>query len=343
MAKITVRAATFKKLFPKSMPVPPRLLAFAEWLRRVDHGTLGYFDVLAGERLDENYVRNPERTSILAEKLGIFLFLPDGSYLALWDFGGREPAVVLIGSEGELWNVAPTFDAFLFALAQAKTGVNALDDEDASTSRPALRAWLKQQGVAPAKKKGKVPDFEPWFLGEEDAGATERVVPMAGFEMKAFTPTLYRLLGKNSEDAELRSFLAALGLWPLPRKKRDDFALYLEKKRQGFCLLFDEAPKVAGQKGQLLILNACFFYSQGKDGYRGFAHAMPCRIRWADTMKSLASRLGPATHEYKDKETGFIHGQRWEGKGREYLGGKAYVAVGYTRAGRLDDVFLGIL
>jgi len=33
MAKITVRVPSFKKGFPKSLPVPPRLLAFAKWLQ----------------------------------------------------------------------------------------------------------------------------------------------------------------------------------------------------------------------------------------------------------------------------------------------------------------------
>lgn len=44
------------------MTVPPRLLAFAEWLKDVDHGTLGYFDVLAGEPLDDVFVDDAVRT-----------------------------------------------------------------------------------------------------------------------------------------------------------------------------------------------------------------------------------------------------------------------------------------
>jgi hypothetical protein len=51
--------------------------------------------------------------ALLAQKLGIFLFLPDGSRLAMWDHGGTESAVVLIGSEGELENLAPSLDELL--------------------------------------------------------------------------------------------------------------------------------------------------------------------------------------------------------------------------------------
>ncbi len=36
----------------------------------------------------------------LASRIGIFLAVPDGSRLALWDYGGDEPAVVLLESEG---------------------------------------------------------------------------------------------------------------------------------------------------------------------------------------------------------------------------------------------------
>jgi len=56
------------------------------------------------------------------------LKLPDGSHLALWNHGTKVPSVVMIGSAGELDNVAPTLEAFLAALAKGTTGVSDLDD-----------------------------------------------------------------------------------------------------------------------------------------------------------------------------------------------------------------------
>ena len=76
VAKITVKSSTFKKLFPKSMPVPPRLLAFAEWLRGVDHGTLGYFDVLAGDGSTKIASATPSEPRYWPQSLGYFCFFP---------------------------------------------------------------------------------------------------------------------------------------------------------------------------------------------------------------------------------------------------------------------------
>lgn len=162
---IRIDAASFAKAFPKSIPVPQRLVDLAAWLKKekLTRGALGWFDALGSEKLDVTYTDNEAATEVLRASLGIFLSLPDGSRLALWSHGQGSPAVVLLGSEGELENVADDLDAFLLAWSKAKTNVNDLDedDDDAGSGRPLLAKWLAAQGVKPAKRK--VPSFKAWF------------------------------------------------------------------------------------------------------------------------------------------------------------------------------------
>jgi len=94
---VHIDLASFAKHFPSSIAAPPRLIAFGKWLHKVPDGALGWFDTLASERLD--MTDNPAANKLLRESLGVFLGLGEGSRLALWNYGGPSPAVVLVGSE----------------------------------------------------------------------------------------------------------------------------------------------------------------------------------------------------------------------------------------------------
>lgn len=160
---IHVDLGSFKKGFPAGMPIPARLTAFAKWIAKVPFGGLGTIEALASEPLDVTYTDNQAATTELRESLGVFLPLGEGSRLALWKHGDGEPAVVLLGSEGALENVAPDLDTFLHSLAKQSTGINELDDDDdeVDSSRPGLVTWLKQQGAKVSKKDA--PEFKAWF------------------------------------------------------------------------------------------------------------------------------------------------------------------------------------
>lgn len=160
---VLVNLASFKKGFPKDMPPPARLLAFGKWLGKVPRGALGYFDALSSEPLDVTYTDNAAATDVLRRSLGIFLTLCDGSRLALWNHGGKGPAVVLLGSEGELKNVAPDFDSFLLAWSRGKCGIGNLDEEhdDVESARPALAKWLAAEGAK--RSSATAPSFKSWF------------------------------------------------------------------------------------------------------------------------------------------------------------------------------------
>lgn len=148
-----VKLDSFREGFPDGIEVPPLLEAFASWLKDVPYGGVGCFELL-GEPLDVTYVSDEDEaaTERLRRQLGIFLHLGEGSRLALWYYGAVPPAVVLLGSEGDLENVAPSLEAFLAALSEGRTGVGlGLDSGCDESKRPDLRAWLAQQGIqAPA-------------------------------------------------------------------------------------------------------------------------------------------------------------------------------------------------
>jgi hypothetical protein len=149
--------ASFSKWFPKQMPVPPLLLEFGKWLEDIDYGQVGYFDTFRSGPLD--WFHEEKLRATMSQSLGLVLDL-DGEVLALWNYGGPEPAVVYLG-DGERLNVATDFGSFLWALAEARTGVNTLDDEEASGSREALAAWLRSRDVR--DNEATVPSFRDWF------------------------------------------------------------------------------------------------------------------------------------------------------------------------------------
>lgn len=168
---VAVNLASLKTGFPKGMPVPGRLLAFGSWLREVAPNSLGDFDALESEPLDVTYTNNQAATNALRRSLGIFLTLPDGSRLALWNHTASLPSVVLMGSEGELVNVAGDFDEFLLAWSLGRTGIDELDKDDDATrsARPTLAKWLDEQGVKPLKGQQQTPSFKTWFKAVVDA------------------------------------------------------------------------------------------------------------------------------------------------------------------------------
>lgn len=154
---------------------PPLLQAFADWLATQEHGSIGWFDALAIEEIPASWdEKNAERL----KKAGFaFLALPDGSLLALLDTGvkGAPHAVVLLGSEGEARTVAGSLEELLVLLSKGETGIHDLDDEEASSGRDAMKAWLKKTKVKAPKARDF--DFQAWLDGTESAAAAAPADP----------------------------------------------------------------------------------------------------------------------------------------------------------------------
>jgi hypothetical protein len=149
------------------------------------------------------------------------------------------------------------------------------------------------------------------------------------------------LFGRAPDDAELQSFLNAVGKWPVPAFGPEEFSLYVADKPRGFCLLFEDAetvkhPDAAGKPARTPIFIGCFFYNEGVDGYQAFAGALPLGITWADTASSLVSKLGPPDSEIKSKKTGLVTSHGWPA-------GRLLLTVAYRGGGSsIRHIYVGI-
>lgn len=333
--RVTVRRDSFATFFPAGMVVPALLPQFADWLDTVPYGSVGFFDVLGSAHLTDEFPE-PRPPGELLSRLGLFLRLPDASWLALWNHGGTEPAVVLIGSEGELRNVAPSLRDFLVALSKGETGVSDLDDEDASSRRGALASWLSSTGMTRSEPAGSAPDFEGWYratLAGQGAEPSAPVARTAPFSMAGFSSTLVPLLGLPATEPGVRAFLEALGHWPLPRFRPGE-DLYLAEKAKGYCLLLKEG------KSGVAELAGCFLYSEGKDGYSAFAHPMPRGVSWGDSASAVVTRIGAPTREITNKKTGELSTHRW----MDGDGSRRYLDVKYLKSGaEIRHLFVGVM
>ena len=229
---------------PKDMPLPPLLRAFAGFVAESAHGTLGWFDALQGEPIDENLVGDDDATQLMRERLGLFLKLPDGSQLALWRYDEAPvdaPAVVLLESEGQHKTLALTLEAFLLAWSNGKTGVSDLDDDEAGARRQALGEWLVARGVEgpPGKApKPKLPSLSAWLKATLKAATAarakaakrkgarpRRVKPTLGTPTAAsvadLVPRALPLLERLITDPDVNALFAELGFDVLGINKQD--------------------------------------------------------------------------------------------------------------------------
>lgn len=123
------------------------------------------------------------------------------------------------------------------------------------------------------------------------------------------------LLGRPPEDAELQSFLEALGHWPLTLGP-EDILRYLAHQDRGFCLLFMDAsghphPVARGKPPRTPIFKGCFFYAEGVEECRAFAGALPNGITWSDTATTLLAKLGPPKNAIISRKRGVLTSHFW--------------------------------
>jgi hypothetical protein len=276
-------------------PLPPLLKELGAFVATKRHGSLGWFDALATEEIPRTWDEaNAER---LARAGFVFLALPEGSLLALFDTGAKKtpPAVVLFGSEGELRTVADGLEEFLHLWADGATGITELDDEEAAAGRAELAAWLRERKVK-AKKAKKPFDVQAWLDGDAAPTPTpvapERVLPKELEALPAHFRSLIDLHGRRADDPKVVQFVAELG-GKLPTSATDmGSAAEVKAKKLGFTLWFahdernDNFPLVRKSKSSYLpyLSQISFDSTYGP---------LPFGLEWKHTEEQVAERLGP--------------------------------------------------
>lgn len=233
---ILVDLASVIAHLPAGATPPPLLEPFATWLAKRERGAVGWFDGLGGEALPHELLPVGADLARAKAALAIFLALPDGSKLALWYHSVDDPAVVLLGSEGELSTVAVTFRAFLDRLARGETGVSDLDDADAGSGRGAL-ATLLERHPRTAKDGGRLPAFARWLdSGELRYEGVPRAMDAA--TLAALVDLLPGALGRPLDHPDAARLLDAIWDGDLPAPTLG--TAYLGNKAGGHCVYLAE-------------------------------------------------------------------------------------------------------
>lgn len=222
MAKYTVNLSDV----PEGHELPPLLQKVGEWVRKQEHGTLGWFDGLVAEAVPKEW--SPETADRLRAAAFSFLSLADGSRLLL--VKAREEAaaaVALLGSEGETATVANSLEEFLTLWSQGETGISDLDDEEAEAGRAALAAWLKKNKVKAPKTEPF--DFSAWLDGDVKPTAAPPAPPPPTFaptEMMAKlgpkTRQVASVLGRRADTPEVIAYVTEVLGKKLPASTREN-------------------------------------------------------------------------------------------------------------------------
>jgi hypothetical protein len=121
-------------------------------------GSVGYFTMM-GQRFDDYWIENG---GDLSEQFGIFMKLPDGTFIGLWfhegAVAGAEP-VIEIGSEGALNIIAPNLKTFFLDWAEGRGILDlAIDESDMTANDISQRKIL---GELMKEVIAKAPDHPP--------------------------------------------------------------------------------------------------------------------------------------------------------------------------------------
>jgi hypothetical protein len=108
--------------------------------------------------------------------------------------------------------------------------------------------------------------------------------------------TIMALCGKSSKDLEVIEFLKSLGFQKSPKCPSGEYNAYVGFKQLGLCLLFEDEAMLKQEDKPLgkspLILIGCFFYAAGEERYKEYAGIFPENIKFSDSIKEIADKLG---------------------------------------------------
>lgn len=154
------------------------------------------------------------------------------------------------------------------------------------------------------------------------------------------TPEALRLSGRTTDDPELQAFLRKAGGWPLKPFAADEFNTAFSDKTRGYQLLFRDAATVkhavaAGKADRLPLFIGTYFFTEGCEGNRQFAGALPHGVKWTDKPDDLLARLGTPKNVITSKKTGALTAHRWAID-------ELLMSVNY-RNGAIESLYIGII
>jgi len=220
--------------FPPDLPVPRLLTALGRWLADQPYGSVGYLNTFAGAQVHRTISPYEDAVLAMRARLGVFLTLPEGSELALWDHGGPVPAVVNIDSEGDYRTVAPSLEAFVAGWSQQAAGPwelnrDADDEEDdpdelEPTRYEEFAVWLAGEGVV-VPDVPAAPDFGAWVEEVTQQTKNERAARIAALPpivpadpavvaaaVRGLATTADAMLGRFTGEDDVLAFCASLGV-----------------------------------------------------------------------------------------------------------------------------------
>jgi hypothetical protein len=179
---------------PKGHVLPDLLKDVGAWLKKQEHGSLGWFDGMALETIPKEW---DEQNAVRLQKSAYsFLSLGEGSMLCLMQTGAKSPpAVVLLGSEGDRGTVADSLEEFLVLWSKGETEVSDLDDDDGAPGRARLASWLEEKKVKAPKARSF--DFQAWL--DEGEGGVTKVAPAPPKAIKRKPTAWMKKLGPKGQ------------------------------------------------------------------------------------------------------------------------------------------------
>jgi hypothetical protein len=111
------------------------------------------------------------------------------------------------------------------------------------------------------------------------------------------------LLGRTSDDADVKSLLAAFEIQKQPKLEKGDLTAVVKNEKRGIEITFrDErfldVKSRSYEEGALVLSNVCM-YAEGFNNFHGFEGALPHGITFSTSKAQAEKLLGKPSQESK--------------------------------------------
>lgn len=148
---------------------------------------------------------------------------------------------------------------------------------------------------------------------------------------------LLSFLGRSIKDQKLIPFCVQNNLDISKVELEPEFYRgYLEKKLEGFSLVFTDEreflnkPEQALKKGALYF-SGVFFYAADKEGFSEYESKLPQNVKFSDTREDLFVKLGESSWQRKSRKDNSVIADRWDGS-------EKYIHITYDKESKLPSV-----